>query len=71
PEIPGFPGPTGLAIGLMDYDFGQDLNYDDFSGVLSKQPPEIRQIIPPLMPKVDRDGNETSGVPSILHSVPL
>lgn len=71
PTIPGYPGPTGLAIGLMDYDFGPDLNYNDFSGILSNQPPAIRQIIPAMMPIVDADGNETSGMPSLLHAVPL
>ena len=71
PAIPGYPGPTGLAIGLMEYDFGPDLNYNDFSGVLSNQPPAIKQIIPPMMPVVDADGNETSGLPSLLHAAPL
>ncbi|WP_157959887.1 alpha/beta hydrolase domain-containing protein [Devosia submarina] len=71
PAIPGTIGPDGLAIGLMDYDFGPDLNYNDFSGVLSNQPPSIKQTIPPLMPKVDADGNETSGYPSLLHQAPL
>jgi hypothetical protein len=71
PAIPGALGPDGLAIGLMDYDFGTELNYNDFSGVLTKQPPAIRQTIPPLMPKVDADGNETSGYPSLLHQAPL
>lgn len=71
PAIPGALEPTGLAIGLMDYDFGPDLDYNDFSGVLAQQPPAIRQTIPALMPRVDADGNETSGVPSLLHAVPL
>lgn len=71
PTIPGAIGPDGLAVGLMDYDFGPDLNYNDFSGVLSNQPPSIRQTIPALMPKVDADGNEIAGMPSLLHQAPL
>ncbi|MCO4319173.1 alpha/beta hydrolase domain-containing protein [Phyllobacterium sp. 21LDTY02-6] len=71
PGIPGVLEPTGLAIGLMDYDFGKDLNYNDFSGALSKQPPDIKQTIPPFMPRVNADGNETSGIPSVLHAAPL
>lgn len=71
PPIPGFPGPTGMAVGLADYDFGPDLSYNDFSGRLSNQPPEIVQIIPALMPRVDEDGNERAGVPSLLHEAPL
>jgi hypothetical protein len=71
PAIPGFPGPTEMAVGLADYDFGPDLNYNDFSGRLSNQPPGIVQIIPALMPRVDEDGNERAGVPSLLHEAPL
>jgi hypothetical protein len=71
PKIPGSLMPDGLAVGLMDYDFGPQLNYNDFSGVLTNQPPAIRQTIPPMMPKVDRDGNEISGLPSVLHQAPL
>ncbi|WP_426955134.1 alpha/beta hydrolase domain-containing protein [Muricoccus radiodurans] len=71
PAIPNAPAPTGLAIGVMDYDFGDALNTNDFSGVITRQPPAIRRIIPALMPRVDRDGNETAGVPSVLHQAPL
>ncbi len=71
PSIPGAPSPTGMAIGLVDYDFGPGLHPNDFSGVITRQPPAIRQIIPARMPKVGADGNETSGVPSVLHQAPL
>jgi hypothetical protein len=71
PDLPGKPSPTGMAIGLMDYDFGPELNYNDFSGVITRQPPGIKQTIPALMPKVNADGNEMVGIPSIQHQVPL
>ncbi|TWF47643.1 alpha/beta hydrolase domain-containing protein [Neorhizobium alkalisoli] len=71
PKIPGSLMPDGLAVGLMDYDFGSELNYNEFSGVLNNQPPGIRQTIAPFMPKVNADGNETSGLPSVLHQAPL
>lgn len=71
PSIPGTPSPTGLAVGLVDYDFGPELRLNDFSGVIARQPPAIRQVIPARMPKVGADGNETSGVPSVLHQAPL
>jgi hypothetical protein len=71
PDIPGAPSPTGLAIGVFDYDFGPNLRYDDFSGVIIKQPPRIVKIIPALMPKVNADGNEIAGVASVLHQAPL
>ncbi len=31
----------------------------------------MRQVLPTLVPTVDADGNETSGVASVLHQVPL
>ena len=71
PDIPGGPSPTGLATGVFDYDFGPNLRYNDFSGVITNQPPRIRKIIPALMPKVNADGNEIVGVASVLHQAPL
>jgi hypothetical protein len=71
PAIPNSPPPTGMAIGLFDYDLGDTLNYADFSGAASRQPPAIRKIIPALMPRVNADGNETSGLPAVLHQAPL
>ena len=71
PAIPGVPSPTGMAVGLMDYDFGPGLRANDFSGVITRQPPVVRQVIPALMPRVGGDGNEMAGVPSVLHQAPL
>ncbi|EIM30035.1 hypothetical protein MicloDRAFT_00013560 [Microvirga lotononidis] len=71
PTIPGGLAPDGMAIGLMDYDFGPDLDYNDFSGVISRQPPGIKQTIRALMPKVNADGNEVVGIGSLLHQAPL
>jgi hypothetical protein len=71
PAIPDVPSPDGLAIPLIDYDFGDQLEYNDFSGTITRQPPTIGAIVPPLLPAVDEDGNETSGVPSVLHQAPL
>ena len=55
----------------MNYDFGPGLHAEDVSGVITRQPPAIRQTIPVRMPKVDADGTGTSGVPSVLHQAPL
>lgn len=71
PPIPGVPSPTGMAVGLMDYDYGSELRANDFSGVITRQPPAIRRIIPALMPRVGADGNEMAGVPSVLFQAPL
>jgi hypothetical protein len=71
PNIPGGPSPDGLVNPVFDYDFGPDFNYSDESGLITKQPPAIRQVLPTLVPKVDADGNDVAGVPSVLRQVPL
>ena len=62
---------VGSALTLYEYDFGTQFDYEDLSGVITIQPPPIRQVLPTLVPTVDVDGNETSGVASVLHQVPL
>jgi len=71
PDIPGAPSPDGLVNLVFDYDFGPDFNYNDESGLITKQPPTVKQILPTLVPKVDSDGNDLGGVPSVLRQVPL
>ena len=71
PAIPGVPLPDGILNPLYEYDFGAQFRYNDLSGVITIQPPPIRQILPTVVPKVDADGNETTGVASVLHQVPL
>ena len=71
PAIPGVPLPDGILNPLYDYDFGTQFNYKDVSGVITIQPLPIRQVLPTLVPTVDSDGNETSGIASVLHQVPL
>ena len=71
PMIPGVPLPDGILNPLYEYDFGTEFQYNDLSGVITIQPPPVRQILPTLVPRVDADGNETTGVASVLHQVPL
>jgi hypothetical protein len=71
PKIPGVPNPNGLVNSVLDYDFGPDFIYKDLSGVISKEPPAVRRAIPTLVPKVDADGSDVGGVPSVLRSAPL
>ncbi|MET0508317.1 MAG: alpha/beta hydrolase domain-containing protein, partial [Burkholderiaceae bacterium] len=71
PRIAGAPLPTGMAIGLLAYDYGPSLDYNRFTGVLDRWPPTIAATIAPLMPRLDADGNEVGGVPSMLHQLPL
>jgi hypothetical protein len=71
PAIPGYPAPDGLVNPVYDFDFGPEFNYTDLSGVISKLPPAIKQTLPTLVPKVDADGSDVGGVPSVLRQAPL
>jgi hypothetical protein len=71
PAIPHAPKPDGVVNPVLDYDYGPGFRYNDESGVISHVPPAIRHVIPTLVPKVDADGNEVGGVPSLLQRVPL
>ncbi len=71
PNIPGVPSPDGIVNPLPEYDFGSTFNYNDLSGVISVEPPGIKQNIPLLVPKVDADGSDVGGVPSVLRQAPL
>jgi hypothetical protein len=71
PVIPGVPLPDGIINPLYDYDFGANFNYNDLSGAISIEPPVVKQVLASWVPRVDADGNETSGVASVLHQAPL
>ena len=45
-------------------------NYRDQSGIAS-QNPEIKGVLPQLVPRVDADGNEVAGIKSPLLMAPL
>ena len=71
PVIPGVPLPDGIQLPLYEYNFGPKFNAFDLSGWITIQPPVIKDVLPSLAAKVNADGNETSGVASVLHQVPL
>ncbi|SOB86380.1 hypothetical protein SAMN06297144_1485 [Sphingomonas guangdongensis] len=71
PAIPRAPSPDGHLNQFLDYDYGRGFDYQRLSGVLRQQPPHVRRPIPSLVPRVDRDGNEVGGVPSIQLLVPI
>ena len=39
--------------------------------MITRQPPVVKQALPTLVPKVDVDGNDVGGVPSVLRQAPL
>lgn len=71
PAIPGAPSPNGKLNTFVDYDFGPAFHYRDLSGVITRQPPALRRTFPSRVPRVNSDGNETSGIPSVTLQVPL
>jgi len=71
PDIPGLQFKDNFENPLTDYEWGLNFNYNDVTGILSEVPPNIKQVIPLLVPKVNADGNELGGVPSVLHQAPL
>ncbi|MEO7273354.1 MAG: alpha/beta hydrolase domain-containing protein [Vicinamibacterales bacterium] len=76
-EAVGMPALPGVAVTgspinpVLDYDFGPGFVKNDLSGIISRQPPRIVQTIPTFVPRVNADGNEIAGVPSVLHQAPL
>ncbi len=71
PQVPGLTFSDRVVNPVLDYDFGSDFIANDLSGILSRQPPTIKQVLPTLVPTVDADGHERVGVPSVLHQAPL
>jgi hypothetical protein len=71
PLIPGVSLPDGVLVPFYEYDFGPAFRNADVSGVVSIQPPVLRQTLPMLVPRVDADGNEIAGVRSVLLDAPL
>jgi hypothetical protein len=71
PVIPGQPLPDGVIVPFYDYNFGPGFRNADESGIVTLQPPIVRQTLPMLVPRVDADGNETAGVRSVLLQAPL
>ncbi|RZL82973.1 MAG: hypothetical protein EOP66_04355 [Sphingomonas sp.] len=71
PSWPGAPSPDGKLNTFIDYDMGEGFRYRDVSGQITRQPPAIRGTIPSRVPRVDADGNEIAGVPSVQLQVPI
>jgi hypothetical protein len=71
PEIPGLTFNDQIVNPLLDYDFGPSFKAADVSGTMTVVPPRVRRALPTYVPRVNRDGNETAGVASVLYQAPL
>lgn len=71
PDIPGLPFSDRVINPLLRYDFGSGFRTTDLSGVMSTVPPRILGVLPTYVPRVNEDGNETAGLPSVQLQAPL
>jgi len=73
--IPGLPytvfAPENFVNPVFDYDWGPQFDEYNATGVPTNLPPNIKSVIPMKVPKVDADGNELGGVPTVLRDAPL
>ena len=73
--VPGVPESIFLAenfiFPVLDYDWGPLFNASDATGVPTNLPPPIKQVIAMKVPRVNADGNEQGGVPTVLNEAPL
>ena len=71
PTIPGYDF-QGNQINMAElFNFGPKLDYTSESGVVTIQPPIVEKVLPTYAVRVNVDGNETVGVPSVLMQAPL
>jgi len=73
--VPGIPDsiflPENFVFPVFDYDWGPGFDRVEASGVPDQIPPRIRRVLPAKVPRVDADGNELGGVPTVLTMAPL
>ena len=73
--IPGIPdsifAPANFIFPVFDYDWGPHYDHSEANGVPTNAVPPIRNVIKMLVPRVDADGNEIGGIPTVLRDAPL
>jgi Alpha/beta hydrolase domain len=73
--IPGIPdsifAPENFIFPVFDYYWGPLYDHSEASGIPTNAPPPIRHVIKMLVPRVDADGNELGGVPTVQVDAPL
>lgn len=73
--VPGIPESIfkreNFVFPVFDYDWGSGFDRVEASGVPDQVPPKIRGVLPAKVPRVDADGNEVGGVPTVLTMAPL
>ena len=73
--VPGIPEsifkPENFIFPVFDYDWGPEYDESDATGNPTNVPPPIKHVIKMLVPRVDKDGNEMGGVPTVQNDAPL
>ena len=73
--VPGIPDsiflPENFVNPVLDYDWGPEFDESDATGTPTNIPPPIKSVIKMMVPRVDADGNELGGVPTVLRDAPL
>jgi hypothetical protein len=73
--VPGIPdsifAPENFIFPIFDYDWGPLFDEFNATGVPTNEPPPIKSVIKMMVPRVDADGNEMGGVPTVQRDAPL
>ena len=73
--VPGIPDsiflPENFVFPILDYDWGGEFDHFNASGNPTNVPPPIKSVVKMMVPKVDADGNELGGVPTVQRDAPL
>jgi len=73
--VPGIPDsiflPENFVFPVLDYDWGPEYDHSEASGNPTNAPPPIKNVIKMLVPRVDKDGNELGGIPTVQRDAPL
>jgi len=73
--VPGIPdsifAPENFVFPILDYNWGPLFDEYNATGVPTNEPPPIDAVIKMMVPRVDADGNEMGGVPTVQRDAPL
>ena len=73
--IPGIPdsifAPENFIFPIFDYDWGPQFDEFNATGIPTNEPPPIKAVVKMMVPRVDGDGNEMGGVPTVQRDAPL
>jgi hypothetical protein len=60
-----------FAFPILDYNWGPEFDEFNATGNPTNIPPPIDAVVKTYVPKVDADGNELGGLPTVLRDAPL